>query len=263
MLYIGLDSLAHFLMGREVEAAEIAGQILIDLKYIPDISSIIDFESRHGFCPIESWAYYYLCRSMINLKSVDEMASKRKADAVFTKAFSLGHHRNWTIPSLIQILADESWKRNFPAYFEEVASIVYVGTSSGISSAFRKVSVIFGRQKVRVLPAVGAFGVATAGIVLWMLETGVNGVINKEDVDGAILYVGNSLSVARDHLLAGGFDNLDGFNELSEEIENKSRVFLDTIVASGADISEVIGNLLSDQSSASIVASNGNEVVIV
>lgn len=124
--------------------------------YLED-KECMEFDKSPGFCPILSWSLYFCCEAHLAVKDWDVQQAKDKRDWWFAETFSKGHHENWNIPTLIQILRDATWRERYQYYYERIADLVFVGAAPDYFTRMcREFSVLAGRIRLKPNSAAAA-----------------------------------------------------------------------------------------------------------
>jgi len=173
-----------FRMNGNLDVALEKAEEMLALAYsLCDDDEVIQLEKKNGFTPIVSWAFYHACVSHLAVDDWDNEEVKHKREFVFTNTFCQDHHLQWNVPTLIHILRNHTWKQRYPHYFEEIANRCWIGTAdTEFLRIVRQCSLVFGRVRIRALPAVTA---ATAMLAIAIVYGGTNSKgsdVQKEDI---------------------------------------------------------------------------------
>ena len=107
-------------------------------------------EDKRALCLSTSWALYYCCEAHLAVEDWDNASSKHDREWYFSHTFSQSTYEDWTVPVLIRIIGNVVWEQRYPAYFENIADLVYLGTAKGnMKRKMRETSVFFGRIRLK------------------------------------------------------------------------------------------------------------------
>lgn len=264
MLNRGHQSTTKLLYGERKESFDLAESIFDMLEKTKFKDDIKLYEGERKFCPILSWAYYYSCRASLHLHCSDEVHINRKTEATFRTAFADGHHRNWPVPTLFQILNDKEWRKHYPIYFDEIASIVYKGAPKSVFTRMaRKLSVAMGRSRIKIAPALGAAGVAVLAITWYVLDGQENTASSKNVIDNFFIFI-DQMKQEFLSAMGGPYETeRESIEGAFREVKEKARELLSLAASADANIESIINSAVSMSDVETILLANGNEHTVV